>query len=60
MQRGEAKPELGQGIGYLPGRTVVVVEQAARHLHQNVRIVVTSVLKNRRGRMVFGREPVVL
>jgi hypothetical protein len=51
----EADAELDQGIGYLSGRTVVVIERAAKHLHKNVHIVVTSVLKSSRGSMVFGR-----
>lgn len=45
----------GQGVGYLDDGTMVVVEGGRDHLHQNVRISVTSILQTSAGRMVFGR-----
>ncbi len=54
--------EPGQGVGYLDDGTMVVVEQARRHLGQTVEVSVTSVLQTSAGRMIFARlreeEPV--
>jgi uncharacterized protein YacL len=52
LKRGE---EQGQGVGYLDDGTMVVAEQGAYHLGENVRLTVTSVLQTSAGRMIFGR-----
>jgi uncharacterized protein YacL len=44
-----------QGVGYLEDGTMVVVEQGRQAVGTEVSIVVTSVLQNPAGRMVFGR-----
>jgi len=46
---------LGQGVGYLDDGTMVVVEQGSRELGREVDTVVTSVLQNSAGRMIFSR-----
>jgi uncharacterized protein YacL len=45
----------GQGVGYLDDGTMVVVEQGNREIGQEVDTVVTSVLQNSAGRMLFCR-----
>jgi uncharacterized protein YacL len=45
----------GQGIGYLDDGTMVVIEQGSRDIGQEVDTVVTSVLQNSAGRMLFCR-----
>jgi uncharacterized protein YacL len=45
----------GQGIGYLDDGTMVVVEQGTREMGREVDTVVTSVLQNSAGRMIFSR-----
>lgn len=45
----------GQGIGYLDDGTMVVVEQGIRQMGHEVDTVVTSVLQNSAGRMIFSR-----
>lgn len=52
MREGEA---MGQGVGYLDDGTMVVCEQAAHQIGKEVEVVVTSVLQNSAGRMIFGR-----
>ena len=52
IKRGE---EQGQGVGYLDDGTMVVVENGATHLHENAKVVVTSVLQTSAGRMIFGK-----
>jgi uncharacterized protein YacL len=47
--------QLGQGVGYLPDGTMVVVEQGRSSVGQEVNISVTSVLQTPAGRMIFGR-----
>jgi len=47
--------EPGQGVGYLPDGTMVVVEGGKDHIGQDVTISVTSALQTSAGRMVFGR-----
>lgn len=51
----KAGDQLGQGIGYLDDGTMVVVEQGRNYLGQDVAIMVTSVLQNPAGRMIFGK-----
>ena len=45
----------GQGVGYLDDGTMVVVDQGSRQIGQEVDTVVTSVLQNSAGRMLFCR-----
>jgi len=47
--------EPGQGVGFLPDGTMVVVEQGREHIGENVTISVTSTLQTSAGRMLFGR-----
>jgi uncharacterized protein YacL len=46
---------LGQGVGYLDDGTMVVVDQGAKQLGEEVDTVVTSVLQNSAGRMIFSK-----
>ncbi|HHY76181.1 MAG TPA: TRAM domain-containing protein [Firmicutes bacterium] len=45
----------GQGVGYLDDGTMVVVEQAKKHLGEEITVVVTNVHTSPAGRMVFAR-----
>lgn len=45
--------ELGQGVAYLDDGTMVVVDNAKRHMGKNVDVTVTSVLQTTAGRMIF-------
>ncbi len=45
----------GQGVGYLDDGTMVVVEQGSREMGREIDTVVTSVLQNSAGRMIFCR-----
>ena len=47
--------EHGQGIGYLDDGTMVVVDDARKHLGKTVDVAVTSVLQTTSGRMIFAR-----
>jgi len=44
-----------QGVGYLDDGTMVVVEEAGKHIGAEVRVVVTGALQTSAGRMVFAR-----
>lgn len=46
----------GQGVGFLDDGTMVVCEQAAVLIGKEIEVVVTSVLQNSAGRMIFGRQ----
>jgi uncharacterized protein YacL len=48
--------EHNQGIAYLDDGTMVVVDNARRHISKNIDIVVTSVLQTTAGKMIFGRH----
>ena len=50
----EGKEE-NQGIGYLEDGTMVVVDDAKRHLGREIEVSVTSVLQTPTGRMIFSR-----
>ncbi len=52
VKRGEAAR---QGVGYLPDGTMVVVEEAAERIGEEVRVTVTNSLQTSAGRMVFGK-----
>ncbi|MFH0787118.1 MAG: PIN domain-containing protein [Pseudomonadota bacterium] len=43
----------GQGIAYLDDGTMIVVENARRHIGRTIEVVVTSVLQTGTGRMIF-------
>jgi len=45
--------EPGQGVAYLDDGTMVVVDNARRHLGKNMEVSVTSVLQTTAGRMIF-------
>ena len=46
--------ELGQGVAYLDDGTMVIVDNASKHLGENVETLVTSVLQTTAGRMIFS------
>ena len=46
----------GQGVGFLDDGTMVVCEQAAVLIGKEIDVIVTSVLQNSAGRMIFGRQ----
>jgi uncharacterized protein YacL len=52
MREGES---FGQGVGYLDDGTMVVCEQAAQLIGKEIDVIVTSMLQNSAGRMIFGR-----
>jgi uncharacterized protein YacL len=45
----------GQGVGYLEDGTMVVVEGARDKVGQEVEMVVTNMIQNPAGKMIFGR-----
>lgn len=45
----------GQGVGYMPDGTMVVIEDGAEHIGQMVTVVVTNSLQTTAGRMIFGQ-----
>lgn len=47
--------EAGQGVGYLPDGTMVVVENGAGHVGKELSTVVTSMIQTSAGRMIFTR-----
>jgi uncharacterized protein YacL len=47
--------EYGQGVAYLDDGTMVVVDNARRHVGKNIDVAVTSVLQTTAGRMIFTR-----
>ena len=46
--------EIGQGVGYLPDGTMIVVENGRRYLNNTVDVTVTRVLQTVQGRMIFA------
>ncbi|MEX2503543.1 MAG: PIN domain-containing protein [Egicoccus sp.] len=46
--------DAGQAVGYLDDGTMVVVEDAAEQIADEVAVDVTSIVQNRQGRMLFG------
>ncbi|MBT8484886.1 MAG: TRAM domain-containing protein [Phycisphaerales bacterium] len=52
VKRGESA---GQGVGYLPEGTMVVVENASEFVDKSVNVVVTNALQTSAGRMIFAR-----
>ena len=51
--------EANQGVGYLDDGTMVVVDNAKRHIGKNVDITVTSVLQTTAGKMFFGKSEII-
>jgi len=47
--------EYGQGVAYLDDGTMVVIDNARKHLSKHVDVSVTSVLQTTAGRMIFSR-----
>lgn len=47
--------EAGQGVGYLEDGTMVVAENTADRINEEIALTVTSVLQTSAGRMIFGR-----
>ncbi len=47
--------EYNQGVAYLDDGTMVVVDNARRHISKTVEVSVTSVLQTTAGKMIFGR-----
>jgi uncharacterized protein YacL len=47
--------EYNQGVAYLDDGTMVVVDNAKRHISKTIDIAVTSVLQTTAGKMIFGR-----
>jgi uncharacterized protein YacL len=54
VRRGEAE---GQGIGYLPDGTMVVVEDAAERIDEEVLVTITNAVQTSAGRLVFAKAP---
>jgi len=52
MKQGE---QAGQGVGYLDDGTMIVVEDGAQWIGQDVSITVTSSMQTSAGRLIFGR-----
>lgn len=46
--------EVGQGVGYLPDGTMIVVENGKRYLNNSLDVTVTRVLQTVQGRMIFA------
>lgn len=47
--------EQGQGIGYLPDGTLVIVEGGRKRIGETVELTVTSALQTSAGRMIFAK-----
>lgn len=47
--------ETGQGVGYLPDGTMIVVEGGRTQMGKSVSVTVTSALQTSAGRMIFAR-----
>ncbi|MGI6643017.1 MAG: PIN/TRAM domain-containing protein [Bacillota bacterium] len=45
----------GQGVGYLDDGTMVVIEQARKHLNEVISVIVTNVHSTAQGRMIFAK-----
>lgn len=52
VQRGKG---LGQGVGYLPDGTMIVVEQGENLIDKTVKVVVSRVIQTDAGRIFFGK-----
>lgn len=52
VQKGKS---MGQGVGYLPDGTMIVVEQGEKLIDQTVKVVVSRVIQTDAGRIFFGK-----
>lgn len=52
IQKGKGE---GQGVGYLPDGTMVVVEEGAQLIDQTVRVLISRVIQTDVGRIFFGK-----
>jgi len=50
--------EAGQGVGYLPDGTMIVVEGGKSHIGVSIPVVLTSVLQTAAGRMIFAKPAI--
>jgi len=50
----EGKDE-NQGVGYLDDGTMVVIDNAKKHIGQEINVVITSVIQTPTGRMIFSK-----
>lgn len=51
--------EKGQGVAYLDDGTMIVVDDGERHMGEEIRVLVTSILQTAAGRMIFAKVKVV-
>jgi uncharacterized protein YacL len=47
----------GQGVGYLPDGTMVVVENAAERVDEEVLVTITNAVQTSAGRLIFAKAP---
>ncbi|MCE5188192.1 MAG: TRAM domain-containing protein [Eubacteriales bacterium] len=47
--------EAGQGVGYLPDGTMVIIENGKKHIGETADLIVTSALQTSAGRLVFAK-----
>lgn len=47
--------ERGQGIGYLPDGTMIVIENGGEYIGTEQEVTVTTALQTSAGRMIFTR-----
>lgn len=52
----EKGKERGQGVGYLPDGTMVVVEHGADYVGRTMEVVVRKVIQTNAGKMIFARR----
>lgn len=52
MQKGKG---MGQGVGYLPDGTMIVIEQGDRLIDKTVKVSISRVIQTDAGRIFFGR-----
>jgi uncharacterized protein YacL len=50
----QAGKEKGQGVGYLPDGTMIVVDKASKMINKNVNIVVNKIFQTSAGKMIFA------
>jgi len=51
----KAGEQPGQGVGYLEDGTMIVAENGAEYIGQEVQLIVTSTMQTSAGRLIFGR-----
>ncbi len=50
--------EKGQGVAYLDDGTMIVVDEGEKHIGDEIRVLVTSILQTAAGRMIFAKVKV--